>query len=96
MPRFCAVYGCTNRSNRETDRKFFGFPGIRDRRGRELVEGKQRRMLWLNAINREDLTEEKLRNASVCSDHFITGYPGPDGQVNHPDYVPNQNMGYTY
>lgn len=73
MTRSCTVYGCSNRSNREKNKKFFGFPGIKDRRGRDLPEGKNRRTLWLKAIHREDLTEEKLRYAAVCSDHFTTG-----------------------
>lgn len=95
MTGFCAVYGFTNRSNREIYKKFFGIPGTRDRRGRELPEGIERRRLWLQAINREDLKQEKLRYAAVCSDHFITGYPSKEGDVNHPDYVPNQKLGYT-
>lgn len=35
MPRVCAVYNCVNRSNCKKDRKFFGFPGIGERRSRE-------------------------------------------------------------
>ncbi|XP_031332290.1 uncharacterized protein LOC116162743 [Photinus pyralis] len=99
MTRFCAVYGCTNRSNREICKKFFGIPGTRDRRGRELPEGIERRRLWLQAINREDLTQEKLRYAAVPDCYLygvhFKGYPSKEGDVNHPDYVPNQKLGYT-
>lgn len=40
--------------------------------GQVLVEGKKIVCLWLNAIHREDLTEEKLENAAVHLNHFLT------------------------
>lgn len=33
----------------------------------------ERSRLWLQAISREDIPLEKLKNFTVCSNHFVTG-----------------------
>ena len=64
--RFCAVYGCINRSNNEIDKRFFIIPAIyntfwsKDRRAE-----KGRRDKWLSVIKKQDLTEDKIRLAAV-------------------------------
>ena len=74
MGKFCAVYGCSNRSNREKDRRYFSIPAvIKHCDEKTKVMSRERRHKWLAAIKREDLTEDKIRNSSVCSDHFISG-----------------------
>ena len=74
MVKFCAVYGCSNRSNRERDRRFFSIPAVIKHSDEQTrVLSRERRAKWLAAIKRKDLTEEKIRNASVCSDHFSSG-----------------------
>ena len=36
---------------------------------------RERRMLWISAISRDDLAELKLQNERVCSQHFVSGKP---------------------
>ena len=33
----------------------------------------RRRQAWISAINRADLTDNKLENERVCSRHFVSG-----------------------
>ncbi|KAG5277387.1 hypothetical protein AALO_G00116930 [Alosa alosa] len=47
---------------------------------------KKRRQLWLNAIKRKDWAEAIIKNAHVCSAHFITGEASTD--ENNPDFAP--------
>ena len=74
MVHFCAVFACSNRSNREKNRRFFRLPAVKSNVN---VNKKQlqleRQKEWLRRIRREDLTPEKFANARVCSDHFISG-----------------------
>ena len=73
MPNFCAVYDCTNRSNREDDRSFHRIPKVGENEGEEGVKlSTERRQAWFNAINRKDMDIEKNHNR-VCSDHFVSG-----------------------
>ena len=58
--------------------KFFKFPLVRDRHGVQLNEKeKERKRLWIKAVNRKDVTETKLQSAhewtKVCSAHFQSG-----------------------
>ena len=68
--RFCAVYGCINRSNNEIDKRFFIIPAIyntfwsKDKRAE-----KGRRDKWLSVIKRQE-DKDKIRHAAVCIDHF--------------------------
>lgn len=71
MPATCSVVNCTNRSNRENVR-FFRFPQVY-KWGIPKVLSEKRRGLWLDAINRDNWTESSLKNATVCSDHFLLG-----------------------
>ena len=74
MVKFCAVYGCSSRSNREKDKRFFRIPSIvKHSDEKTRVMSKERRAKWLSAIKRQDLTENKVKDARVCSDHFISG-----------------------
>ena len=71
MVRFCAIASCSNRSNRNTDKQFFAFPSVRDKRGRVIEGGSEHRDLWIRSLHSEDFEESKIRFESVCSDHFV-------------------------
>lgn len=77
MPMFCAVVGCSNRSNRETDKKYYRIPSIIRKKGPDLEKlSKNRRGKWVKALCRKDFKpndEKKIDSLKVCSDHFITG-----------------------
>ena len=74
MPSFCAVFNCSNRADREKDKSYYRFPSIIRNNGEEgLKLSKLRREKWIAQICRKDLTERKLENTRVCSDHFLTG-----------------------
>ncbi|XP_056632619.1 uncharacterized protein LOC130442486 [Diorhabda sublineata] len=94
MPQTCLVLDCGSRSNRD-DVRFFSIPAeLSFRFVKEKNElSKKRRALWIAAINRDDLTESKLKNQRVCSKHFITGKPAALEEYSHPDWIPSQNMG---
>ncbi|KAK0152574.1 hypothetical protein N1851_005906 [Merluccius polli] len=46
-----------------------------------------RRRLWLQATKRVDWNEDRIRNARVCSAHFISGEMSLD--CSSPDFVPS-------
>lgn len=74
MVNFCAVYGCSNRSNRERNRSFFRIPAIiyhSDEKTKNL--SRERRQRWLAMIQRQDLTDSQIVSTRICSDHFISG-----------------------
>ena len=74
MVNFCAVYGCSNRSNREKDRSYFRLPAIITRPNDEKQAlSKERRATWLARIRRDDLSSNPSDFVRVCSDHFISG-----------------------
>jgi len=74
MVNFCAVFGCSNRSNRNKDKRFFRIPTVKSNVGDNLkLLQKQRQSEWVKRIKREDLTSAKYANARVCSDHFVSG-----------------------
>ncbi|KAK1897606.1 Reticulocyte-binding protein 2 like a [Dissostichus eleginoides] len=62
----CCVYGCTNRYS-TGGLKFYRIP-----RGPRPFQSNRRR-LWLQAIKRVDWNEDIIKNARVCSAHFISG-----------------------
>lgn len=51
----CVAYGCSNKSKRETEKRFF-----------RLLQNPKVRKLWVQAINRTELP----KTARLCSDHF--------------------------
>ena len=74
MVNFCAIFGCSNRSNRNKDKRFFRIPTVKSNVGDNLkLLQKQRQSEWVKRIKREDLTPVKYANARVCSDHFVSG-----------------------
>ncbi|KAK4875379.1 hypothetical protein RN001_011801 [Aquatica leii] len=65
-------------------------PAERDRRGRVQEENVSRRQAWIQALRRSDLTENKIKNFRICSDHFISGKPAEIADLNNSDYVPHK------
>lgn len=74
MPTFCCVVNCGSQSNRDA-LGFYRIPAfLGSIRSQQLTElSTMRRERWINAFKRIDLTPVKLRNARVCSRHFISG-----------------------
>ena len=61
MPRFCALFNCSNRVDREKDKSNYRFPSIVKNNGKEVLKlTKIRRQEWLVPIFRKVLTERKL------------------------------------
>ena len=64
MPSSCCAVNCSNRSSTTSELSFYRIPGTKQT---------QKRLLWLNAIKREEWPEELIENARICSAHFISG-----------------------
>ena len=74
MVNFCDIVGCSNRIGRDKGKSFFRLPKIITHQGKEARSYSEgRRTMWLSRISRADLTEEKMTNIRVCSDHFVSG-----------------------
>ena len=75
MVKFCAVYDCSNRSDREKTKSYYRIPQVVTKQGKEALKlSTERRGKWINAINRKDLDEKSCEpHHRVCSDHFHTG-----------------------
>nr|CAI5841223.1 unnamed protein product [Callosobruchus analis] len=95
MVVFSCVVNCESRAQRDNVH-FFRIPAERHFKHKAEINelSRLRRQKWINAINRKDLTEQKLKYAFVCSKHFTTGKPSVLIDTTHPDWVPTVNMGY--
>nr|XP_047146385.1 uncharacterized protein LOC124819165 [Hydra vulgaris] len=94
MVNFCAVFGCSNRSNREKGKSFFRLPKVVCNQGDDgKILSKERREKWINAINRVGNYPDVF-HTRICSDHFISGKPASLFSQNDPDWVPSLNMGH--
>ncbi|XP_022791500.1 uncharacterized protein LOC111330813 [Stylophora pistillata] len=97
MVNFCAVFGCSNRSNREKDKSYFRIPAIVTRsNAKKRALSIERRATWLSRIRREDLGADPSEFHRVCGDHFISGKPSSIYDKENPDWAPNQNLGYDF
>ena len=70
---FCAVFGCSNRSNREKGKSCFRIPkillhGDKEMRTLSIERGRE----WISMINQKD-TDLTRSHHRVCSDHFVSG-----------------------
>lgn len=63
----CCAVGCKNRHGQSKDIHFHRIPSTK------TPFDAERRCLWLQAINRTDWSDETIRNARICSVHFISG-----------------------
>ena len=67
MPDSCCNPGCSNRRIPGSSLSFYRIPSG------DSEKEKERRLKWLNAIHRDKWSEEEIRNARLCSAHFISG-----------------------
>nr|XP_029135251.1 uncharacterized protein LOC114920865 isoform X1 [Labrus bergylta] len=81
----CCVYGCQNRYS-TGGLKFYRIPT-----GSRPFQSNRWR-LWLQALQHVDWNEDMIKNARVCSAHFISGEASLDSSS--PDFVPSVFM-YT-
>ncbi|XP_034071134.1 uncharacterized protein LOC117545465 [Gymnodraco acuticeps] len=71
MPVCCVVYGCSNRSGREKNKRFYRVPKVvvhKAEQFKKLTE--EGRKKWLSNLHLRSGGAESS-NARVCSDHFI-------------------------
>ena len=74
MVNFCAVLGCSNRSNREKDKGYYRIPAIVSRsKPKKQALSVERRATWLARLRRKDLAADAVAFNRVCGDHFISG-----------------------
>ena len=76
MVHFCAVPGCSNRSNRDTRCSYFGLP----------LKKKSLLKVWIHKIGRKNLPLNS--NTRVCSDHFVSAA----GRRLRPDEYPTRHL----
>ncbi|KAJ8963021.1 hypothetical protein NQ317_006156 [Molorchus minor] len=94
MPSFCAVVNCSKRAERDQVR-FFRIPAVLKGRVKEVETlSKERRERWVRSLKRGNLSETFLKNARICSNHFLKGAPAHLEDKDNPDWIPTQNMGY--
>ena len=67
MPDSCCAPGCSNRRIPGSSLSFYRIPS-----GNSEKE-KEHRLKWFNAIFRDKWSEVEIRNAGLCSTHFISG-----------------------
>ena len=67
MPDSCCAPGCSNRRIPGSSLSFYRIPSG------DSEKEKERKLKWLNAIHRDKWSEEEIRNARLCSVHFISG-----------------------
>nr|XP_047134770.1 uncharacterized protein LOC124812318 [Hydra vulgaris] len=95
MVNFCAVFGCSSRSNREKGKSLFRLPKVVCNQGDDgKILSKERREKWVNAIIRVGNYPDVLLYTRICSDHFIRGKPASLFSQNDPEWVPSLNMGH--
>lgn len=63
----CAAVGCNNRFYKGCGLHFYRIPK------KNTVFNSNRRLLWLNALQRTKWPESVINNAKICSTHFISG-----------------------
>lgn len=74
MGFICAVIGCSHNIKRDKQYKYFRFPAVIKKQGKETEKlSQKRRKKWKSNISRADLSEKKLKYTRVCSAHFISG-----------------------
>ena len=63
MVKFCAVYDCSNRSNREKTKSYYRIPQIVTKQGKEALKlSTERRRKWMNAIFNKHAEKIWMRN----------------------------------
>ena len=55
----------------------------------------RRRRVWISAINRSDLTDDKLEHEKFCYRHFVPGQAAKQWEQFDVDWVPTLHLGHT-
>ena len=96
MVNFCAVVGCSNRSSRESSKKFFRLPAVVSHQGKETrVLSEKRRADWLSGLCQADLKESQYPSILICSDHFVKGQPASLYEKDDPDWAASLRLGHA-
>lgn len=96
MPAFCAVYGCSNRHDREKNRSYYRLPKVITHQGERTRElSTARREKWLANIARSDIKPSSYDNLRICSNHFINKPADLYDELN-PDWAPTVQMGQDH
>lgn len=95
MVNFCAVFGCSNRSNRNKEKSLYQIPTIVTKEALQSEDlSARRRREWLAALRRKDVVSgSNLSHIRVCSDHFLSGRPSALYATMDPDWVPSLKLG---
>nr|XP_057946358.1 uncharacterized protein LOC131140183 [Doryrhamphus excisus] len=93
----CCVRSCSDRVRHQHGRlektSYYSFPAWNQNQGTEYSEvTKKRRMAWLEAVQRTDITYGTNINLKVCSRHFHSGKPAHSMDVLNPDWVPSLHL----
>ncbi|KAL2086035.1 hypothetical protein ACEWY4_017094 [Coilia grayii] len=87
---------CHDHATEEPDHElsFYSFPSWRRTEGEEISDlTKRRRMAWVAAVGRPDITFAKIPvSMKVCSRHFQSGRPADEMLEDDPDWVPSVHM----
>ncbi|GAB0097028.1 hypothetical protein DMENIID0001_126200 [Sergentomyia squamirostris] len=92
MVSHCAVWNCTSKLGTSNIR-FYRIPEIFTKNEKLEKLSLHRRKAWIKAIKRQDLTQQELKIAKVCSRHFQKGRTVSLTEQDDPDWIPNMNLG---
>ena len=91
----CMIVGCGSKSGRDKGVYFARKPSVITNQGEEAEKlSRERRMRWISAISRADLTDEILNNDRVCGRHFVSGQAAKSWDKYNVDWVPTLNLGH--
>ena len=89
------IVGCGSKSGRDKGVYFARIPSVITNQGEEAEKlSRERRMRWISAISRADLTDEILNNDRVCGRHFVSGQAAKSWDKYNVDWVPTLNLGH--
>ena len=97
----CIIVGCGTKSRKSPQKKhsvvkFSCVPKIVKNEGKVIEELMSRRsQAWISAISRDDLTDNKLENATVCFRHFVSGQAAKQWDQFDIDWIPTLHLGHT-
>ena len=92
----CLMFGCSSRTRRDKEVRFFRVPSVVTNQGEQQEElTAERRMRWISAISRENLSDKILENDRVCSRHFVSGSPAALWDKHNTDWVPTLHLGHS-
>ena len=92
---FCMIVGCGSKSARDKHPHFARVPSVLTNQGEEAEKlSFERRLRWISAISRVDLTENILANDRVCGRHFVSGRAAKSWHKYNVDWLLTLNLGH--